>query len=79
DMVVEVSPWVHEFPPDHVLLPGETVRVHGGAGEDDRLVRHLDARNPILPDDGGRVVLRTYDAVVVDCYTWGGLSCPPSS
>ena len=79
DMVVEVSPWVYEFPPDHVLEPGETLRIYGGGGEDDRLVRHIDARNPVLPDDEGRVVLRTYDAVVVDCYTWGGLSCPPSS
>lgn len=76
DMVIEVSPWVYEFPPDHVLDPGETVRLLGGSGTDDRLTFHLDARNPPLPNEGGRVILRTFDSVVVDCYAWGSERCP---
>ena len=37
DLVVEIWPWVYELPPDHVLEPGETVRIHGGSGQNDRL------------------------------------------
>lgn len=77
DMVVEVSPWVFEFPPNHVLNPGETVKILGGGGADDRLSFHLDARVEPLPNAGGRVILRTFDAVVVDCFAWGTARCPP--
>ena len=76
DMVLEVWPWVYEFPTGHFLDPGETMRVYGGAGTDDRLTRYIDAKVPILPNDGGRVLLRTYDAVVVECQAWGTGSCP---
>lgn len=79
DVVVQVSPWVYEFPPDHVLAPGETVRIRGGAGSDERLTRYLDARNTPLPNEGGRVVLRTYDSRVLDCFAWGGVRCPSGS
>lgn len=76
DTVLEIWPWVYEFPGDHVLAPGETVRLHGGAGQDDRLSRYLDAVNPPLRNDGGEVVLRTYDAIVLDCFAWGDGRCP---
>jgi endonuclease YncB( thermonuclease family) len=76
DMVVEIWPWVYELPADHVLHPGETVRIHGGAGRDERLTRYLDAANPPLRNNGGQVVLRTYDAIVVDCHAWGSGRCP---
>jgi micrococcal nuclease len=79
DLVIEVSPWVYEFPPDHLLNPGETVVVRGGAGQDDRLNRFLDARNPPLPDGGGRVLVRTFDSVIVDCFSWGTGGCPAGS
>jgi hypothetical protein len=76
DMVLEVKPFVYEFPTDHFLHPGETLTVYGGRGDESRLARHIDARVPIFPDDGGRVVLRTYDAIVVDCFAWGSGRCP---
>lgn len=79
DVVVEVSPWVYEFPPDHVLEPGETVRILGGSGDDDRLTKHLDAKNPVLSNEGARVLVRTYDSIVIDCQSWGGVSCPRSA
>lgn len=76
DYVVEVGPWVYEFPPDHWLQPGQTVRLHGGDGRDQAFSRHLDARVPVLPNDKGRVLLRSYSAVTVDCVAWGGVGCP---
>jgi endonuclease YncB( thermonuclease family) len=76
DTVVEIWPWVYEFPAGHVLDPGETVRVHGGKGQDERLRRHLGAVNPPLRNTGGQVVLRTYDAIVLDCHSWGTGRCP---
>ena len=76
DTVIEIWPWVYEFPGEHVLAPGETTRLYGGHGADDRLSRYLDAVNPPLRNLAGQVVLRTYDAVVLDCYSWGGGKCP---
>jgi endonuclease YncB( thermonuclease family) len=79
DMVLEVKPYVYEFPTDHWLQPGETMVVRAGGGDEDRLERHLDARVPPLANDGGRVFLRTYDAIVVDCVSWGKGRCPAGS
>jgi hypothetical protein len=79
DMVLEVKPYVYEFPTDHWLQPGETMVVRAGGGDEDRLQRHLDARVPPLANEGGRVFLRTYDAVVVDCVSWGKGRCPAGS
>jgi hypothetical protein len=76
DVVVEVWPWVYELPPDHVLAPGETVRIYGGHGGNDRLDRYLGSPIPPLHNDGGEVVVRTYDAVVLDCFRWGDGRCP---
>lgn len=76
DTVVEIWPWVFEFPADHVLAPGETVRIHGGAGQDEHLHRYLDAVNPPLRNLAGQVVLRSYDAIVLDCVAWGSGRCP---
>jgi hypothetical protein len=78
-MVLEVKPYVYEFPTDHWLQPGETMVVRAGGGDEDRLQRHLDARVPPLANEGGRVFLRTYDAVVVDCVSWGKGRCPAGS
>ena len=61
---------------DHVLAPGETVRIHGGAGQDEHLRRYLDAVNPPLRNLAGQVVLRSYDAIVLDCVAWGSGRCP---
>lgn len=76
DTVVEIWPWVYEFPGEHVLQPGETVRLHGGKGDDERLKRYLGAVNPPLRNLAGQVVLRTYDAIVLDCVSWGEGKCP---
>jgi endonuclease YncB( thermonuclease family) len=76
DMVLEVKPYVYEFPTDHWLQPGETMVVRAGGGDETRLDRHLDARVPPLSNEGGRVFLRTYDAIVVDCVSWGKGRCP---
>lgn len=76
DVVVEIWPWVYEFPAEHMLGPGETVRISGGAGNDERLRRYLDAAAPPLRNNAGQIVLRTYDAVVLDCYKWGDGRCP---
>lgn len=76
DLVVEIWPWVYELPSDHVLDPGETVVIHGGSGRNERLRRFLGAVNPPLRTLGGQVVLRTYDAILLDCHRWGGGRCP---
>jgi endonuclease YncB( thermonuclease family) len=76
DLVVEIWPWVYELPAEHVLGPGETVMIHGGSGHNDRLHRFLQAENPPLRNIGGQVVLRTYDAIVIDCFRWGAGRCP---
>jgi len=76
DLVVEIWPWVYELPADHLLDPGETVVIHGGSGQNERLRRFLGAVNPPLRNLGGQVVLRTYDGIVLDCDRWGSGRCP---
>jgi endonuclease YncB( thermonuclease family) len=79
DTVLEIYPWVLEFPTDLFLNPGETITVHAGHGPDSRLDKFMGARVPPLQDFGGRVLLRTYDAVVIDCFAWGHGHCPAGS
>jgi hypothetical protein len=55
------------------------MRVSSGSGDDSRLSRHLKAKVPPMHNDTGRVLLRTYDAIVVDCVAWGRATCPPGS
>ena len=78
-LVLEAWPYIYEFPPDHWLAPGETMRVSSGSGDDTRLSRHLKARVPPLDNFNGRVLLRTYDAITVDCVDWGKTRCPAGS
>ena len=78
-LVLEEFPYIYEFPADHWLQPGETVRVSSGSGDDTRLSRHLKAKVPPMHNDTGRLLLRTYDAIVVDCVAWGKANCPPGS
>ena len=78
-LVLEEWPYIYEFPPDHWLAPGETMRVSSGSGDDTRLSRHLKARVPPLDNFTGRVLLRTYDAITVDCFSWGKARCPDGS
>ncbi len=77
DFVIEEFPFVTELPPDHFLQPGETMRISSGRGDNSRLERFLNAPNPPMHNEGGRVLLRTYDTIVVDCFAWGSASCPP--
>jgi endonuclease YncB( thermonuclease family) len=76
DYVLEVFPFVYEFPATKWLDPGQSVTVHGGSGRDDASATFLHAAVPPLVNTGGRVLLRTYDAIVVDCYDWGSGHCP---
>jgi endonuclease YncB( thermonuclease family) len=79
DLVLEEFPFIYEFPPNHWIQPGETLRVSSGSGANTLLSRHLGAPVPPLHNDKGRVLLRTYDAIVVDCFAWGTDRCPPGS
>ena len=51
-------------------------RVSRRSGQSDRLQRYLGAVNPPLRNDGGQVVLRTYDGILLDCDRWGDGRCP---
>lgn len=79
DIVLEVAFYHYELPTDHFLEPGETMIVRGGKGEATRLNRHIGAVTAALVNEGGRVLLRTYDAIVVDCVAWGTGRCPAGS
>lgn len=79
DLVLEVRPYDYELPPDHQLEPGETLTVRVGGGTDERLVRYLNSNKPALIQSAGRALLRTYDAIVIDCIAWGSTRCPPGS
>lgn len=76
DFVVELDPYVFEFPVDHTLEPGETVTIRPGEGTSERLVQYMSVGDPPLNDDSDRIVLRTYDARIVDCVAWGSERCP---
>lgn len=80
DMVLEVWPYVYEFPTEHFLAPGQSVTVHAGQGQDSQDTRFLGSpRYSVMQNPGGRVLLRTYDAIVVDCFRWGSGTCPPGT
>jgi len=74
--VLEVFPFVYEFPAHKWLDPGQSITVHAGSGHNNTSATFLDAAAPPLVNSGGRVLLRTYDAIVVDCYHWGTGHCP---
>ena len=79
DYVLEEFPFIYEFKVGDWLAPGATMTVHGGRGNDDADTRFLGAPLPPLHNDGGRVLLRTWNAIVVDCARWGSGHCPPST
>ena len=79
DLVLEVRPYDYELPADHYLEPGETLTLRVGQGDDTRLTRHFNSRAPALIQSGGRALLRTYDAIVIDCFAWGAQRCPAGS
>jgi endonuclease YncB( thermonuclease family) len=79
DYVLEEWPFVYEFRPGDWLAPGASMTVHAGRGVNDSDTRFLGAPIPPLKNDGGRVLLRTYDAVVIDCAQWGSGRCPPGT
>jgi hypothetical protein len=79
DIVMESLPVVVEFPGDHWLAPGESVVVRSGKGDSTQDTRYVGADSGLLNSSGDRVLLRTYDAIVVDCYSWGrgpNSTCP---
>ena len=76
--VIEVQSYRYELPANHVLNPGETLTLHSGRGNDTRLDRYLGGVNAAMVNDGDRVLIRTYDAIVVDCFAWGSGHCPHS-
>jgi endonuclease YncB( thermonuclease family) len=76
-LVIDAHPYVYELPPKHRLKPGETLTIHAGKGKDSRLQRYIGSSKPILNNAGDRVLVRTYDAIVVACEDWGsGRRCP---
>lgn len=79
NLVFEVRPYVYELPPKHRLGPGETLEIRMRSGKDAPNVRHLGATAAYLNNDGDRVLVRTYDGIVIDCGYWGGTACPPGS
>ncbi|MGZ4639410.1 MAG: lamin tail domain-containing protein [Actinomycetes bacterium] len=76
DTVLEMWPHVYEFPPTQQLQPGETLTVHAGRGTNSALTRYVGSPRYFLPNSGGRILLRTYDAIVIDCVAWGSGRCP---
>jgi endonuclease YncB( thermonuclease family) len=80
DYVLEVAWLVHEFGPGRWLGPGESVTVYSGDGNSGGDSEYLQATGVApLRNAGARVLLRTYDAVVLDCRSWGDAQrCPGS-
>jgi hypothetical protein len=76
DYVLELWPYVMEFPTNHWLDPGETMTIYSGQGTDSHDVRYIHSPGYVLMNSGGRALLRTYNAIVVDCVRWGSGSCP---
>lgn len=78
DYVLEVAWYVHEFGPNRWLGPGESVTVYSGNGQSGGNSEYLHASGAApLVNAGTRVLLRTYDAIVLDCRSWGeGKRCP---
>jgi endonuclease YncB( thermonuclease family) len=71
------GPHGYAFRSDSVVNPGETMRidVQGPTNADTRLEKHIDAGDPILPNNRGAVQIQTFDDIVVTCDSWGGASC----
>ena len=67
----------YEFGGGSVLDPGETLRldIAGDPADDTRLHRHYGFGGNMMEDDGGRVQLRNYRDVTVDCDSWGSGGC----
>jgi endonuclease YncB( thermonuclease family) len=78
DFVVEVAWLVHEFGPNRWLDPGQSVTVYSGEGDSGGDSEYLHATGVApLRNAGARVLLRTYDAIVLDCRSWGDAPrCP---
>jgi hypothetical protein len=51
------------------------IDTQGSAATDTRLEKHLDAGDPILPNNRGAVQIRTFDDIVVTCDSWGDAPC----
>jgi endonuclease YncB( thermonuclease family) len=79
DYVLEEFPFIYEFKVGDMLAPGTSMTVRAGHGSNDSNTRFLGAPVPPLHNDGGRVLLRTWNAIVVDCARWGSGRCPPGS
>ena len=76
DFVVEVAWLVHEFGPNRWLDPGQSVTVYSGEGDSSGGQEYLHAKGAApLRTAGARVLLRTYDAIVLDCRSYG--DAPP--
>ena len=75
DVVVEIWPYVYEFPPAHTLQSGESVTFYSGDGSNTRLARYLDAGGPVLSNPGDKITVRTFDGIQIDCAAWGDQSC----
>ena len=65
----------YSYPLDGLLLPATTLRLHIGRGPDTDILRHWNKPEAILPNNGGKVELRTYTNVRLDCYRWGSAAC----
>lgn len=78
DYVLEVAWLVHEFGPNRWIDPGQSVTVYSGEGDSGGSSEYLHAKGVApLRNAGARVLLRTYDAIVLDCRSWGDAPrCP---
>ena len=67
----------YEFGSNSTLGPGETLRldIEGNPSNDTRLHRSYGFSGNMMEDDGGRVLLRNYRDVTLDCDSWGSGSC----
>jgi endonuclease YncB( thermonuclease family) len=67
----------YEFGSGPTLAPGETLRldIEGDPRDDTRLHRYYGFNGNMMEDDGGRVLLRNYRDVTVDCDAWGRGGC----
>ena len=57
------------------LRAGESVKVRVGKGKNTHFTKYMGYSKPTLPNGGGKVQLRTYTGLVLDCKSWGTGHC----
>ncbi len=75
---VRIGGWTREFRPADTLAPGASLTISIGQGRDHASQRYFGMPHAILNNTGDVVNLRSFDARIIDCYSYGrfrGHSC----